>query len=41
MLIERHGKPGTIASDEGIEFTSNAVLAWPKDHKVEWHYIAP
>lgn len=25
----------------GTELTSNAVLAWPKDHKVEWHYIAP
>jgi transposase InsO family protein len=21
--------------------TSNAILAWSKDHKVEWHYIAP
>ena len=25
----------------GTEFTSNAILAWSKDHKVEWHYIAP
>lgn len=25
----------------GTEFTSNAILAWSKEHKVEWHYIAP
>ncbi|MDQ1199373.1 putative transposase [Rhizobium sp. SORGH_AS 787] len=41
MLIERRGKPGIIVSDHGTEFTSNAILAWSKDHKVEWHYIAP
>jgi len=23
------------------EFTSNAILAWSKDHGTEWHYIAP
>jgi transposase InsO family protein len=21
--------------------SSNAILAWSKDHRVEWHYIAP
>ncbi|MCJ8510669.1 IS3 family transposase [Rhizobium lemnae] len=41
MLIERRGKPGMIVSDHGTEFTSNAILAWSKDHKVEWHYITP
>lgn len=40
-LIERRGKPGVIVSDNGTEFTSNAILAWSKDHRVEWHYIAP
>lgn len=40
-LIERRGKPGMIVSDNGTEFTSNAILAWSKDLKVEWHYIAP
>ncbi len=40
-LIERRGKPGIIVSDNGTELTSNAILAWSKDHKVEWHYIAP
>ncbi|WP_236736251.1 IS3 family transposase [Agrobacterium tumefaciens] len=41
MLIERRRKPGMIVSDNGTELTSNAILAWSKDHKVEWHYIAP
>lgn len=40
-LVARRGKPGMIVSDHGTEFTSNAILAWSKDHKVEWHYIAP
>jgi len=30
-----------IVSDNGTELTSNATLAWSKDHKIEWHYIAP
>lgn len=25
----------------GTEFTANAILAWCKDHEIEWHYIAP
>ncbi|SMD21230.1 Transposase InsO and inactivated derivatives [Rhizobium sp. RU36D] len=40
-LIERRGKPGMIVSDNGTELSSNAILAWSKDHKVEWNYIAP
>ncbi|MDH1269674.1 MULTISPECIES: IS3 family transposase [Rhizobium/Agrobacterium group] len=40
-LVERRGKPSMIVSDNGTELTSNAILAWSKDHKVEWHYIAP
>ena len=30
-----------IVSDNGTELTSNAVLRWCSEHKVEWHYIAP
>ncbi|WP_427024553.1 IS3 family transposase [Aureimonas ureilytica] len=41
VLIATRGKPRMIVSDHGTEFTSNAILAWSKDHKVEWHYIAP
>ncbi|WP_148292720.1 IS3 family transposase [Paracoccus aminophilus] len=40
-LIERRGKPGMIVSDNGTELTSNAILKWCDEHKVEWHYIAP
>ncbi|WP_404926379.1 IS3 family transposase [Mesorhizobium sp. ORM16] len=40
-LVGRRGKPAMIVSDHGTEFTSNAILAWSKDHRVEWHYIAP
>lgn len=40
-LIQQRGKPGMIVSDNGTELTSNAILAWSKDHKVDWHYIAP
>lgn len=40
-IIARRGKPGMIVSDNGTEFTANAILAWCKDHEIEWHYIAP
>jgi putative transposase len=39
--IERRGKPQMVVSDNGTEFTSNAILRWSKEHHVEWHYIAP
>ena len=39
-LIERRGKPGMIVSDNGTEFTSNAVFAWAHDNRVVWHFIA-
>lgn len=40
-LIERRGKPGMIMSENGTELTSNAILKWCAEHKIEWHYIAP
>jgi len=40
-LIERRGKPGLIVSDNGTEFTSNAMFAWQREHEVAWHFIAP
>jgi transposase InsO family protein len=40
-VIEKRGKPQMIVSDHGTEFTSNVILSWTKDHRVEWHYIAP
>ena len=41
QLLVAYGKPKTIVSDNGTELTSNAILRWTDDHKVEWHYIAP
>lgn len=40
-IIERHGKPGMIVSDNGTEFTCNAMLGWCRDHRIDWHFIAP
>ena len=36
--IARRGKPDMIVSDNGTELTSNAVLAWCGQARVEWHY---
>ena len=41
VLIERRGKPDMIVSDNGTEFTSNAMFAWAQDNRVVWHFIAP
>ena len=40
LVIER-GKPKMVVSDNGSELTSNAVLTWADQTRVEWHYIAP
>lgn len=40
-LIERRGKPGMIVSVNGTELTSNAILRWCSERRIEWHYIAP
>ena len=40
-IIERRGRPGLIVSDNGTEFTSNAILGWCRDTSVQWHFIAP
>jgi putative transposase len=40
-LIDRRGKPGMIVSDNGTEFTCNAMLTWSEDHQIAWHFIAP
>lgn len=40
-LVVQLGKPQMIVSDNGTEFTSNAILTWQQDTGVGWHYIAP
>ena len=41
LIAEHRGYPCMVVSDNGTELTSNAILKWQKDRKVEWHYIAP
>jgi putative transposase len=41
QLIAERGRPKMIVSDNGSEFTSNAILAWADRTRIEWHYIAP
>ena len=40
-IARKRGKPCMIVSDNGTEFTSNAILARADENGVEWHYIAP
>ena len=40
-VIAERGKPDMITSDSGTEFTTNAMLAWAEDQKINWHFIAP
>ena len=40
-VIARRGRPRTVVSDNGTEFTSMAILRWSQDHQIDWHYIAP
>jgi len=41
VLIRQRGRPNTIVSDNGTEFTSMAILKWSQETNVEWHYIQP
>jgi putative transposase len=40
-LVRIYGKPASIVSDNGTEFTSKAILKWANENGVEWHYIDP
>ena len=35
------GKLKIVISYNGTEFTSNAILGWPEESRIAWHYIAP
>ncbi len=39
-MVDR-GRPNTIVSDNGTEFTSMAILKWVQETGLDWHYIAP
>jgi len=41
MLIEEYGAPREILSDNGSEFTSNAILKWCHERNQKWQYIEP
>ena len=41
QLMQQRGVPKMVVSDNGTEFTSNAILNWADEAKVDWHYIAP
>lgn len=40
-LVRLYGKPKSIVSDNGPEFTSRAILKWADKNGVAWHYIDP
>jgi putative transposase len=40
-IAETRGYRCMEVSDNGTELTSNAILKWQEERKVEWHYIAP
>ena len=40
-LVRVYGKPKSIVSDNGTEFTSRAILKWADKNGVDWHYIDP
>jgi putative transposase len=40
-IIARRGRPNTVVSDNGTEFTSTAILPWCQRTTSDWHYIAP
>jgi putative transposase len=40
-IMKKRGKPKMIISDNGTEFTSNAVIKWSMEQGISWHYITP
>jgi putative transposase len=41
LLITDRGKPRSVISDNGTELTSNAILSWCAEVRIDWHYIDP
>lgn len=40
-MMRIYGKPASVVSDNGTEFTSRAMLEWQGRAGVAWHYIEP
>jgi putative transposase len=40
-IIAARKRPLMIASDNGTELTSHAILRWQQERGIGWHYIAP
>lgn len=40
-ITEVRGRPCMVVSDNGTELTSNAILKWQQDRRIDWHYIQP
>ena len=41
IIRQRWRRPETNVSDNGMEYTSNAILHWADSTGVGWHYIPP
>lgn len=40
-IIKERGKPESVQSDNGTEFTSKAVIEWFESNGISWEYIEP
>jgi len=40
-LARLYGTPKSVVSDNGTEFTLQAILRWADQNGVDWHYIDP
>ncbi len=40
-IVAIRGRLPSIASDNGTELTSMAILRWSQEHAIDWRYIAP
>jgi putative transposase len=40
-IIRQRGRPEMIVSDNGTEYTSNAILGWAVQTGIAWHYHRP